>query len=1339
MELTPPSTTTDRVCALGGCIDPAASNYNPDAVVDDGTCLPSTCATMSAVLCTGAGPWANTSILEYESNRFENAPGEYVGLRSNPSSFYCAAPTCTTIDQPVCCKLNDAPGGMGNGHKYLKLVVDTSYTQTNTYTDRGGWCGDQQDGFSFFGEMDPPTISGDVNLRLPGKYLVHLECTDSGGLTSGWTRFVTVVLPTRAGERSILNNMLLGNGFERDGKVSWLGLGKPGVHRLYEDTLTELERNSIIDTLVHGRDVLDEYIHKQRDSDGTRLYLDQRDPGTVRCMDLRLDSYLEAERVSWDCGCAVHQIVQIGDQYMTGENCTALVHPGQEAINMSDLRQVLASVPHGVQLKYTAGGKNRTVYGRPMIRTDNRETSRLYSKIVRTDTTEVMQVPIALDMRLGYTEAYDFVCFAFGTMDICCTMTHTHVSNGENVPCQFVATTSNRIDQDLYCDTNSNKHPNTNEPQRTFQTKTTGLCEDDGWHTITSLYTCSDAAVALSDGRTINSDFSYNYKTFEHDGWSIISNPNTVVGCYLRDNIEDFWSLYYNSLLTTETSDSVCTPTRACLCTRQWSVPACCFGDAFLEYDADTESYLFDASFSTSKYCAVSQVGLDTYNADICPEGKQTGSGTDMVPWGTDTECTYCTAAVDGCTHCGKGLGKYGENCETCGNGSYTDSYNNNFDTTACVGSIVSCPVGTGVSTVATASANTVCDTLPCPSGQYSDTDSTVQMCQPCTQCQWYEYQDVSCSSTQDTQCGACYNVNGNATCNTGGPAGILTIDCHDGYVAVGTPGLDLRCEDIDECLVGNGGCDLLTTCTNTLGSRNCSDCPDGYIDIGTGETSCLLDACEFVTCGHSGVCTNDGGGYVCGECSAGYEGGSDKGCTDVNECLTGNGGCDVNALCTNTEGSSTCGACAPGYTGTGDTVCIDINECLVQNGGCPALIVCNNTLGSSNCGACIPGYTGDSTTGCSDVNECLVGNGGCDVLTECTNTIGSRACSACPNGYVGTGETSCMLDICLNIDCGHSGTCTNGDGMYVCAGCGTGYTGGDDKGCTDTNECLVNNGGCDANSLCTNNEGSWTCGACLPGFIGSGDTLCTDIDECLVNNGGCDVNAHCVNTVGSSTCGPCGPGYTGTGDTSCTDIDECLVNNGGCDALTTCGNTMGNYTCTQCPLGYVGNGKTGCADVNECHVFNGGCDTLVTCNNTIGSRICGECPDGYSGDGIDGCLDIDECLTNNGGCNAYTQCTNTIGNYTCGVCPGGFTGTGYTVCNDIDECLTNNGGCDALVSCTNSLGSRICGACPFGYSGNGIDGCSTEFEFDGNNAQTNSITTIMVIILMFTLVLNTC
>jgi hypothetical protein len=289
------------------------------------------------------------------------------------------------------------------------------------------------------------------------------------------------------------------------------------------------------------------------------------------------------------------------------------------------------------------------------------------------------------------------------------------------------------------------------------------------------------------------------------------------------------------------------------------------------------------------------------------------------------------------------------------------------------------------------------------------------------------------------------------------------------------------QCEDINECATNNGGCDLVSACTNTPGSFRCGDCPSGY----TGSS------------GH---------------------------CTDIDECATGNGGCDSRTTCTNIPGARTCGACPPGLTGTGATGCTDIDECLTSNGGCDANATCTNTTGSRLC-TCKNGYNGDGIS-CADINECLTSNGGCDANATCTNTTGSRTC-ACKNGYAGDGLSCADVNECLasNGGCHASATCTNTTGSRMCA-CKNGYS-GDGIGCSDIDECLTNNGGCGAN-VCTNTPGSYAC--CPSGYTGDGVT-CVDVNECLTANGGCDANATCSNTVGSRVC-TCKNGYTGDGVT---------------------------------------------------------------------------------------------------------------------------------------------------------------------------------------------------------------
>jgi hypothetical protein len=57
---------------------------------------------------------------------------------------------------------------------------------------------------------------------------------------------------------------------------------------------------------------------------------------------------------------------------------------------------------------------------------------------------------------------------------------------------------------------------------------------------------------------------------------------------------------------------------------------------------------------------------------------------------------------------------------------------------------------------------------------------------------------------------------------------------CEPGFS--GSP--DTKCEDVNECAVSNGGCNRLTGCENTPGSRECGGCPKDY--IGDGYVGCF-------------------------------------------------------------------------------------------------------------------------------------------------------------------------------------------------------------------------------------------------------------------------------------------------------------------------------------------------------------------------------------------------------------------------------------------------------------------------------------------------------------------
>ena len=85
-------------------------------------------------------------------------------------------------------------------------------------------------------------------------------------------------------------------------------------------------------------------------------------------------------------------------------------------------------------------------------------------------------------------------------------------------------------------------------------------------------------------------------------------------------------------------------------------------------------------------------------------------------------------------------------------------------------------------------------------------------------------------------------------------------------------------------------------------------------------------------------------------------------------------------------------------YLGNG-IVCSDVDECLTSNGGCSADAVCANSVGSRSC-TCKVGYTGNGTS-CTDINECTMGIHKCSQYANCSNTVGSYSC-ACNSGYQG-------------------------------------------------------------------------------------------------------------------------------------------------------------------------------------------------------------------------------------------------------------------------------------------------------------------------------------------------
>ncbi|KAK3274589.1 hypothetical protein CYMTET_17234 [Cymbomonas tetramitiformis] len=503
---------------------------------------------------------------------------------------------------------------------------------------------------------------------------------------------------------------------------------------------------------------------------------------------------------------------------------------------------------------------------------------------------------------------------------------------------------------------------------------------------------------------------------------------------------------------------------------------------------------------------------------------------------------------------------------------------------------------------------------------------------------------------------------------------------CPAGYIDGNPTSRGTECTDVDECAdsaLVNGGCDPLTVCTNFLGGRECSTCPDGY--AGDGASGCSLAIM----------------------------------------CSDNNGGCDVLTTCTEmADGTTECSACPTGYEGTGPTACTDLDRCAALP--CFPGVACTDEpapgLGYA-CGACPSGYDGDGVT-CSDVDECAgLVHGGCDVLAECVNTLGGRTCGPCPSGYWGSGYAQCTLASPCHVDnggCDRLVTCLDTTtGVPECGPCPEGYTGTGTTGCLDEDGCAAagaEGGGCYPGVACADTPApasGYTCGTCPVGMDGDGTTCWENL--CFSTNGGCSPRATCTNDPShpaGRVCGACPEGYSDehADGTSCVDTDGCATSL--CFPGVACTDVAApgtGFACGECPGGYSGDGAT-CNDVDECaRGDNGGCDAVTQCVNVLGGRECGECPEGFMGTGEVGCRRTQTCDVDNGGCHELTTCTEVWDRVECGDCPSGYEGSGETTCTDIDGCAPSP--CFPRVMCTDVPApgdGHACAACPEGYKGDG-------------------------------------
>ena len=157
---------------------------------------------------------------------------------------------------------------------------------------------------------------------------------------------------------------------------------------------------------------------------------------------------------------------------------------------------------------------------------------------------------------------------------------------------------------------------------------------------------------------------------------------------------------------------------------------------------------------------------------------------------------------------------------------------------------------------------------------------------------------------------------------------------------------------DINECGRGTNGCSKNATCRDTIGSYTCSCNPgfsgDGFNCNGKKNNYSINDLKIFFVwtdidecstgnnnCARApnGTCTNTIGSYNC-SCNPGYTG-DGRTCVDIDECITGANNCSINSNCRNTIGGFQC-SCPSGFTGNGYSCCRFMYLCcLILNWRC--------------------------------------------------------------------------------------------------------------------------------------------------------------------------------------------------------------------------------------------------------------------------------------------------------------------------------------------------------------------------------------------------------------------
>ncbi|XP_050995053.1 adhesion G protein-coupled receptor F5-like isoform X4 [Labeo rohita] len=376
-----------------------------------------------------------------------------------------------------------------------------------------------------------------------------------------------------------------------------------------------------------------------------------------------------------------------------------------------------------------------------------------------------------------------------------------------------------------------------------------------------------------------------------------------------------------------------------------------------------------------------------------------------------------------------------------------------------------------------------------------------------------------------------------NAICTN--EMGSYNCSCLDGFTATNS-GLPMStnntCTEITECVNSSLVCGPNANCSNYNGNYSCS-CWEGYSKnvanmnetINSSNPCIDIDECQFgpSVCGPNATCTNTMGSYNC-SCLDGFTATNSRLPISTNntcaECAYASSVCGPNARCSKYNGSNPC-SCWELHNLT------DIVGYIQNYNPCIGCMTRWFDLGPT-------GYY--ISANYMKLAELFYNKYSREI---CLNpiTIEAQIIVVQPTSYIYKVRLSCPNEWCLNENkclfspsvCGPNAICTNEMGSYSCS-CLDGFTATNsglpistNNTCTEITECVNSSLVCGPNANCSNYNGNYSC-SCWEGYNKNVTNMneninnsnqCIDIDECQFGPSVCGPNATCTNTMGSYKC----------------------------------------------------------------------------------------------------------------------------------------------------------------------------------------------------------------------------